>query len=326
MLLQTTIQDCAEANVTVDAPVVGDNCPIVFAPIVVGPVTPYNFDGLGLIDTPTTLVGCVHSVGGDVTMDVSYNGDWGSTIEDFMLNGPDGNQIFFNDQQSGGDCFGWLDTFTIDEATWNNWVDTFGPDLTFTLLTDTSVDSGVCADNFYQLTAYQGMGASLVNDYNGTDDASDFYPVGTTTVTWTITDAAGNSAQCTMDVTVNDVEPPVVTCIGEPGVVSIQENFEAGLPGDWSTIVNTGPCDWINSSDMPTGPDFPSLAMIFDDDACGNGQPPSNASLLSAVYDNAGAATATLGYDVAHQEISGDVLTVEVMGRCCLATDSRIHL
>ena len=35
--------------------------------------------------------------------------------------------------------------------------------------------------------------ASVVNDYNGTSDASDVYPLGTTTVTWTVTDGSGNT-------------------------------------------------------------------------------------------------------------------------------------
>ncbi len=35
--------------------------------------------------------------------------------------------------------------------------------------------------------------ASVSNDYNGTTDASDTYPVGTTTVTWTVTDIHGNT-------------------------------------------------------------------------------------------------------------------------------------
>ncbi len=35
--------------------------------------------------------------------------------------------------------------------------------------------------------------ATVVNDYNGTADASDTYPVGTTTVTWTVTDIHGNT-------------------------------------------------------------------------------------------------------------------------------------
>ena len=37
------------------------------------------------------------------------------------------------------------------------------------------------------------------------------YPVGTTTITWKATDAAGNMATCLQTITVNDVEPPVIT-------------------------------------------------------------------------------------------------------------------
>jgi hypothetical protein len=33
---------------------------------------------------------------------------------------------------------------------------------------------------------------TIVNDYNGTSDASDVYPVGTTVVNWTVTDIHGN--------------------------------------------------------------------------------------------------------------------------------------
>ena len=44
------------------------------------------------------------------------------------------------------------------------------------------------------------------------NDAPAAFPVGTTTVTWTVTDAAGNTAQCTQDVTVVDNENPTITC------------------------------------------------------------------------------------------------------------------
>src|SRR5262249_34593755 len=40
------------------------------------------------------------------------------------------------------------------------------------------------------------------------------FPLGTTPVTWTATDAAGNGASCTQMVTIADAEPPVVTCGG----------------------------------------------------------------------------------------------------------------
>src|SRR6185369_14904141 len=39
-----------------------------------------------------------------------------------------------------------------------------------------------------------------------------FFPKGTTTVTCTATDSSGNTASCTFTVTVNDTQPPVITC------------------------------------------------------------------------------------------------------------------
>src|SRR5690606_25495006 len=66
--------------------------------------------------------------------------------------------------------------------------------------------------------------ATVINDYNGTASANDTYPVGTTTITWTVTDVNGNTATCTQDVTVTDNEAPTVTCspnvtqTADPGV------------------------------------------------------------------------------------------------------------
>lgn len=77
--------------------------------------------------------------------------------------------------------------------------------------------------------------ASLINDYNGTDDASDTYPVGTTTVIWTVTDNSGNTNSCPMTVTVLDVTPPTVICADpvdmptDPGICDI-ENVELPEP------------------------------------------------------------------------------------------------
>jgi gliding motility-associated-like protein len=54
--------------------------------------------------------------------------------------------------------------------------------------------------------------ASVINDYNNTANASDVYPVGPTTITWTVTDLAGNENTCTQTITVVDNEQPVITC------------------------------------------------------------------------------------------------------------------
>ncbi len=54
---------------------------------------------------------------------------------------------------------------------------------------------------------------SVTNSYTGTGDASAIYPLGPTTVTWTVTDFNSNTATCTMTVTVGPL--PVVTVSGQ---------------------------------------------------------------------------------------------------------------
>ena len=54
--------------------------------------------------------------------------------------------------------------------------------------------------------------ATVTNNFNGTSDASDTYPVGTTTITWTVTDINGNSNICTQDITISDDENPTIVC------------------------------------------------------------------------------------------------------------------
>ena len=53
---------------------------------------------------------------------------------------------------------------------------------------------------------------SIVNDYNGTDNATDNYPVGLTEVIWTVTDVNGNETTCMTQILVIDNEAPTITC------------------------------------------------------------------------------------------------------------------
>ena len=57
--------------------------------------------------------------------------------------------------------------------------------------------------------------ASVVNDFNGGATlAGAVFPLGSTTVTWTITDNSSNTATCSFDVVVSDNEDPTITCVG----------------------------------------------------------------------------------------------------------------
>lgn len=67
-----------------------------------------------------------------------------------------------------------------------------------------SVPAPVVSDNC--------AGINIVNDFNHTADASGTYPLGVTTVNWTITDGAGNTSTCSMTVTVNTTALPSITC------------------------------------------------------------------------------------------------------------------
>jgi hypothetical protein len=65
---------------------------------------------------------------------------------------------------------------------------------------------------------------TVVNNFNNTGNASGTYPVGTTNVTWTATDASGNSSICTQTVTVVDNQNPVIAC-----PVNITHTADAGV-------------------------------------------------------------------------------------------------
>src|SRR5690606_29910135 len=60
------------------------------------------------------------------------------------------------------------------------------------------------------------------------------FPIGTTTVTYQVSDASGNTAQCSFDVTVNDTELPIIACpsnivvSNDPGVCGAIVNYASG--------------------------------------------------------------------------------------------------
>jgi hypothetical protein len=54
--------------------------------------------------------------------------------------------------------------------------------------------------------------ASYTNSYNNTPNASGVYPLGTTNVTYTVTDIYSNTATCAFSVTISDAQAPSIIC------------------------------------------------------------------------------------------------------------------
>src|SRR5690606_41968976 len=73
----------------------------------------------------------------------------------------------------------------------------------------------------------------------------DTFPIGTTIVTYTITDAAGLTNSCSFNVTVNDTENPTIAC-----------------PGNITVSNDNGNCDAVVTWTAPTGADNCAGAVV----------------------------------------------------------------
>jgi hypothetical protein len=80
----------------------------------------------------------------------------------------------------------------------------------------------VNADNASCAATNVNLGTPITADNCGvasvSNNAPTSYPVGTTTVTWTVTDVNGNTATCTQDVLVTDNQNPTITCAANVSV------------------------------------------------------------------------------------------------------------
>ena len=93
--------------------------------------------------------------------------------------------------------------------------DTEDPKISCPANVNHTADSGKCSYSFTLTAATATDNCPGVTVAGVRDDAmllSDSYPVGTTTISWTATDAHGHSVSCNQTVTVTDNEDPKITC------------------------------------------------------------------------------------------------------------------
>jgi len=98
----------------------------------------------------------------------------------------------------------------------------------------------------------------------GNVPAGTLFPLGTSTVTYTITDAAGNSASCSFNVLIEDCEDPVITCTDELDVACGAEDVATWMAGIAATVTDNcdALADLVVSNQLVT--DFSSCGGTFE--------------------------------------------------------------
>jgi hypothetical protein len=116
--------------------------------------------------------------------------------------------------------------------------------------------------------------ASITNSFNGTGNASGNYPVGTTTVIWTVTDVNGNTATCSQTVTVTDLIAPTITCPATQ-TLTLGSSCTATLPNYTSLAIAADNCGTPTITQSPAAGTTVSLVgamtvTLTATDAAGN--------------------------------------------------------
>lgn len=124
-------------------------------------------------------------------------------------------------------------------------------------------DAGICAATVNPGSATASDNCSTPTIVGVRSDAqalNALYPKGTTTITWTATDAAGNHSSCVQTITVIDVEPPTISCQADlivdfdPAVNGATVNYTAPVgvdncPGSTTTQI----AGLASGATFPTG-------------------------------------------------------------------------
>jgi hypothetical protein len=132
--------------------------------------------------------------------------------------------------------------------------DTTAPVITCPANITTNTDPGICAAFVLTGTATATDNCDSNPTINGTRSDNQplnaLYPKGTTTITWTATDASGNHSSCTQTVTVVDNEPPVITFNGQtPSMWPPNHSYHTFTAADFISSVSDN-CDSLSVSNV----------------------------------------------------------------------------
>jgi uncharacterized repeat protein (TIGR01451 family) len=145
-------------------------------------------------------------------------------------------------------------TFTVNDTT--------APVITCPANIVSSNDPGTCSATVNPGTATATDNCDSTPTISGTRSDNQPlnapYPKGTTIITWSAADDAGNTSSCTQSVTVNDTEPPTISCPGN--IVTGNDPGVCGAVVVYATPVGSDNCagaTTAQTSGLPSGSTFP---------------------------------------------------------------------
>ena len=148
-------------------------------------------------------------------------------------------------------------------------------------------DNGLCsAVVSYSINGFDNCGSVTITQTEGLPSGS-IFPLGSTTNTFIITDACGNTTTCSFDVTVNETEAPVAECIDFiaqldiTGNISIDANdVDGGSTDNCSSLITSVSPSSFTCADI--GPNTVTLTVT---DTSGNS---STCTAIVTVEDTIG--------------------------------------
>jgi len=135
----------------------------------------------------------------------------------------------------------------------------------------TNTDPGLCSAVVVVGIATASDNCDIAPNVTGTRSDSQPliapYPKGTTTITWTATDNAGNQSSCIQTITVVDNEPPTITFNGQtPSMWPPNHSYHTFTAADFISSVSDN-CDTLSVSDV----DIISATSDEPESAAGSG-------------------------------------------------------
>jgi hypothetical protein len=253
-----TNTNCTATGVSLGTPTTGDNCSVASVtnnhasttyPLGTTTVTWTVTDGSGNTATATQLVTVTDNVNPTITAPAATSGttNVACTSTNVVLGTPvtgDNCSVasVTNDAPSAFPLGTTTVTWTVTDGSGNTATDeqivtvtdNVNPTITAPAATSGTTNVACTSTNVVLGTPVTGDNCSVASVIN---DAPSAFPLGTTTVTWTVTDGSGNTATDEQIVTVTDNVNPTITApaatSGTTNVACTSTNVVLGTPVNW---------------------------------------------------------------------------------------------